>query len=353
MTFVVSSDLWRRWWVCWRIEGIWSGPKMGCNTALANSLTPAYPQHTNTQTRKHTICKHTNTQYANTQTCTHKYTTIKSWAAAWHWSQSDTILFSTHKNTNTCQHKNTHTDKRNTWKQKNTQTQKDLLQSGLGHPPDPSLPSTLPRSCTSGKTIFTRVFHPAQNFFHQILNFFTQVKTISTRAQKYFHQSSEIVSPRSKLLFKFGLNPFYPKTTHDLLPTMGFGAWSFLVWNESFLWSSSKICNITISHVVHFSDFFLKQSWKVFLDILVKSFFFCIVPLQSSDDRFVTILTLKSLQGSGSGIDLTVWRRPDPRPWSFNCFLYPISIVTFGLCKEGWPLVLKTFKKVEIMLFIL
>ena len=205
-------------------------PKDGMQHGLGQQPDPSLPsthKHTNTQTHNMQTHKHANTQTHNMQT--HKYTTIKSWAAAWHWSQSDTILFSTHKNTNTCQHKNTHTDKRNTWKQKNTQTQKDLLQSGLGHPPDPSLPSTLPRSCTSGKTIFTRVFHPAQNFFHQILIFFTQVKTISPRAQKYFHQSSEIFSSRSKLLFKFGLNPFYPKTTHDLLPTMGFGAWSFLV----------------------------------------------------------------------------------------------------------------------------
>ena len=75
--------------------------------------------------------------------------------------------------------------------------------------------------------------HLRQNYFHKSFSpssklFSPDLKLVHP-GQNYFHQSSEIFSSRSKLLFKFGLNPFYPKTTHDLLPTMGFGAWSFLV----------------------------------------------------------------------------------------------------------------------------
>ena len=75
MTFVVSSDrilggVGGVWWVCWRIGGIWSGPKMGCNMALA-TLTP------NIQIYKHANMQiHRNT---NRHTQTHKYSNVQKY----------------------------------------------------------------------------------------------------------------------------------------------------------------------------------------------------------------------------------------------------------------------------------
>ena len=74
--------------VCWRIDGIWSAPKMGCNTALA-ILTPNIHlyKHANLQKYKYTTHRNTN---RNTQihkyTNEHKYT--KRWAATRPWPPS-------------------------------------------------------------------------------------------------------------------------------------------------------------------------------------------------------------------------------------------------------------------------
>ena len=74
--------------VCWRIDGIWSAPKMGCNTALA-ILTPNIHlyKHANLQKYKYTTHRNTN---RNTQI--HKYTNVhkytKRWAATRPWPPS-------------------------------------------------------------------------------------------------------------------------------------------------------------------------------------------------------------------------------------------------------------------------
>ena len=184
MTFVVSSDLWRRWWVCWRIEGIWSGPKMGCNTALANSLTPAYPQHTNMQTHKHTNM-HTQIHNNKKLGCSMALVPVRH-----------NLILNTQKYKDMPTQKHTYRQKKYVETKKYTNTKRFAAK----RPWPPSWPQlTLNTSSFLHlrQNYFHKSFSPSSKLFHQILNFFTQVKTISTRAQKFFHQSSKIFSSRS------------------------------------------------------------------------------------------------------------------------------------------------------------